>query len=50
MKLTIFKSVQEAYVADVVEGDWAEIVWKDSWLGNIAFEPWHGLEWDILKR
>ena len=25
MKLTIFKSVQEAYVADVVEGDWAEI-------------------------
>jgi hypothetical protein len=25
MKLTIFKSVQEAYVADVVEGDWKEI-------------------------
>lgn len=25
MKLTIFKSVQEAYVADVIEGDWNEI-------------------------
>ncbi len=25
MKLTIFKSVQEAYVADVIDGDWAKI-------------------------
>ena len=32
------------------QGDWAEIVWKDSWLGTIAFRPWHGEVWDKLTK
>ena len=31
-------------------GEWAEIVWKDSWLGTISFRPWHGLVWDRLSK
>ena len=33
------------------EGEWSEIVEKETWLGKgIGFEPWHGLDWDLLKR
>lgn len=32
------------------EGEWAEIVKQKTWLGEIGFRPWHGLDWDILSR
>ena len=37
------------------DGEWWEIVGgtggTTSWMGtSISFRPWHGLEWDILKR
>ena len=32
------------------QGDWAEIVWKDSWLGTISFKPWYGEVWDKLTK
>jgi len=32
------------------QGDWAEIVWKDSWLGTISFRPWYGEVWDKLTK
>lgn len=30
-------------------GEWAEIIWKDAWHGEVDFLPWDGLTWDILK-
>ena len=34
------------------QGEWSEIVDDaETWMGKgIGFLPWHGLEWDILKR
>ena len=32
------------------EGEWTEIVRKDSWLGTISFRPWHGRVWDQLSK
>ena len=29
------------------EGEWCEIA-KENF--NIIFKPWHGLDWDLLKR
>lgn len=51
----VFQECQNAHgVCRVVyqdsQGDWAEIVWKDSWLGTIAFKPWRGLMWDRLTK
>lgn len=57
----VLQSFQDEYGNDwrVVykdtDGEWSEIVPKRAKKGwpfieSVTFEPWHGLDWDILKR
>lgn len=54
----VLKKVKGTYGLDArvvyrgTDGEWFEIIpSRTTWMGTgIGFEPWHGLEWDLLKR